>query len=167
MPLRMENRIGKNLPNDTELAALEKRLTDLIADVRKFAITLAPEERTTRIRPQHGFAEQARLIADLSTQYGVTLTEAPLSEIALDIAASAKLRRLGTLSTVLDQMLWDSEGQAMHECAQGTYLHYGVLSSLAPHKPELAAALRPVKTFFTPVRKRAAAADPKDGAGDK
>jgi len=152
----MENRVGKNVPTDTEFAALEKRLEDLLSDLRKFTITLTKEERTSRIRPYKGFEEMAKLISDLSTRYGVTLADAPLTELATDLNLSTRTARLETLAAAVQQALSDTSRQATHEYAQAAFLHYGVLSSLAPHKPELAAALRPVKAFLSPPKKVAA-----------
>jgi|JI9StandDraft_1071089.scaffolds.fasta_scaffold229323_1 hypothetical protein len=173
----MENKVGKNLPSDTEFAALVKRVQDVLAELRKFCITLSKEERTTRIHPAYGFEEVAEQICDLSERYGATLTDAPVSEIRADLHLVRMTATLETLLQAGSQLISDTRAQAAHEYAQGAFVQYGVLSALAPHKPELAAAIRPVKAFLTPPRKRAAdapaapatpaAGDTKGGTGSK
>jgi hypothetical protein len=156
----MENKVGKNLPTETEFAALVKRVQDVLAELRKFCITLSKEERTTRIHPPYGFEEVAEQICDLSERYGATLAEAPVTEIRADLRL---VRLTATLETLLQtgaQLISDTRAQGIHESAQGAYVQYGVLTALAPHKPELAAALRPVKAFLSPPRKRAAEPPP-------
>jgi hypothetical protein len=171
----MENKVGKNLPSDTEFAALVKRVQDVLAELRKFCITLSKEERTSRIRPVYGFEEVAEQICSLSERYGATLADAPVSEIRSDLHLVKMSASLQTLLETGLQLVSDTRAQAAHEYAQGAFVQYGVLSALAPHKPELAAAIRPVKAFLTPQRKTAGSApapapapvEPKDEPGSK
>lgn len=144
----MENRVGGNVPKAADLAAIQKKLEDALVDLRKFCVTLSQEERTSRVHPRKGFDQVVPVISDLAGRHGVKLADSPLEDLVADNALLQSLQPLSTVADTIAQLLSDTMMQAGHEAAQTALLHYAVLSSMAAHNPELAAALRPVREVF-------------------
>lgn len=150
----MENRVGGNVPKAADLAAIHKKLEDALTDLRKFCVTLTQEERTSRIHPRKGFEQVVPVIGDLAGRHGVKLPDASLDDLVADTALVQALQPLRTTADTIAQLLSDTITQAGHEGAQAALLYYAVLSSMAGHNPELAAALRPVRETYAPRRRR-------------
>lgn len=150
----MENRVGENVPKAAELAAIHKKLEDALTDLRKFCTTLTQEERTSRIHPRKGFEQVVPVLSDLAARHGVKLPDASLEDMAADSALVQSLQPLRTTADAVAQLLSDTITQAGHEGAQTALLYYAVLSSMAGHNAELAAALRPVRETYAPRRRR-------------
>jgi hypothetical protein len=150
----MQNRVGDNVPTAAKLQSLLKQLNDVIAELRKFGITLTKAERKRLLRARRDSEPMQRLVYELAKKKGLSLAGFPLDGMLSDVNLVQALEPFVTAMTTGWQLTNDTALQADTEGWQAFLAYYGVLSSMADHDAELATQLQPVVDFMKVGRRK-------------
>jgi len=152
----MDNRIGKNLPPQTELDEALAYLQKARAILTKFCIVLSPEDRKSLLRLRKNAREHQQLVQKLVTTYKMELPGMAVSELVADQKVDAALVPLQIEADAIGHLINDSRDASEHEQTQWFYAYYGMLKSAATRIPTLKAELGPVEEALAmpPSRKK-------------
>lgn len=152
----MENRVGDNAPAAARFQSLLKQLESVVEELQKFGVMLTKEERRATLRARRDSEPMQRLVYSLAQKKSLELEAFPLSGMLNDMNLVQSLEPFDSAMRVGKQLVADTLLQADTEGWQAFLAYYGVLSSMAQHDAELAAALKPVVNFMKTGRRKAA-----------
>src|SRR5438552_4175700 len=109
----MENKVGDNVPADAKLKALLQKLEEVVAELRKFGVTLDTSHGLHR--PRLGFEPHAERVEQLSVKYGVQLPAYPLDGMRNDLRLSRAMQPFVDAYNGGLQISSDTASQAGHE----------------------------------------------------
>jgi hypothetical protein len=150
----MDNRVGDNVPSAAKLAGLLKQLQDVIAQLQKFGVVLSKAERRRALRVRRDSEPMQRLVYALAEKRSVSLPGVPLAGMQNDMNLVQLMEPFDAAMRLGQQLTSDTLLQADTEGWQAFLAYYGVLSVMATHDAELAAALQPVVDFMKTGRRQ-------------
>jgi len=156
--VRMDNKVGDNVPAQKKLAAIHEAMTKAIDQLRGFCITLTDEERKHLNHPRIGGEQRVEQIAALAQKYGVVIKNVPLDGMARDLALAKQIAPFVALFLEGLQLVTDTSLEARSEYWEAFLAYYGALGTASQHEPALAAEMKPIVEFMTtrPATKRQA-----------
>ena len=157
----MENKVGHDVPPAETFAEYAARLVDLIGQIKAFGVQLSKADRTHLSHPRHGSDPQVQTVIRLARSYGIDLAEVPVAGVEADYNLAHLLPPVVQQTSVLDQLVLDTQGQAESEYWQGFLVYYGILTEMAKRIPALEVELKPVKDFMA--RRRTPPTPPASG----
>jgi len=157
----MDNKVGDNMPSAKAFAALLQQLKDIVAQLKKFGVTLSADERKRLLYARREADPMVKRVHDLAVKHNIALQKIPLSGMMNDMLLREHMQPIVDELRAALTMAEDTEGEAESEMWEAFLAYYGILANMAPRMPELATELAPVMTFMS--RKRRAPGG--DGGG--
>ena len=144
----MDHKVGDNVPSEKTRVRLLEQLAQIVAEIRKFGLTLDADSRTRLLHERRGAAPQVQRVHDLAIKHGVSLKHIPLAGMVADQALKSALDPFIAEFRAGLVLVEDTAGQAEHEAWEAFLAYYGVLSSMAGRDPTLATELAGVVAFM-------------------
>jgi len=150
----MENRVGDNIPSDTEIQNQVKTLEALLKKTEAFGCSLSVDERRTRLRFRPGGEKVVADVARLAHKYALDNPDTPVDGMLADLSLAQRIRPVAAAAQALADRYADTLMEAESEAWHAATALYSQLSERAKNNPTLAAELAEVKSFFATGKRR-------------
>lgn len=150
----MDNRVGDELPSETEAEKLVKDVEAIAKKIDKYGDSLSPDERQRALKPPDGSEPITELIASLIAKHKVSLPGVGADDMLADLTLARRLAPLTRAIAHLERKVQDVVLQANAERWAATTAGYTTLVRAMGANPELENEMKPALQFFGVGRKR-------------